>query len=369
MKKILAIIIFIFIFLPFVSEGQEIQQELQGLWKAKVIEVSNQEEKIIPGTNTKTEVQYIKVQILEGEKKDEVVEFENDYIILKEGQKFFLNYLKTISGQELYSVRDVDRRVAIAFLAILFASVVLIFGKWQGFRSLISLVGSFLVIVYVLLPLLIKGYNPIVTSILIGSLILFVAIFFTHGFKMSSVIAYGGTVLTILITGILANLSIKILSLSGFFSDETTYLNFSTGGMLDFQGLLLGGIIIGVLGVLDDIAITQVAVVHEIKSASEKISKKVLYEKAIRVGREHVSALVNTIVLAYAGVSLPLLLWFSQSEASFGTIINNEIFSTEIARTIVGSIGLILTVPVTTFLAVWFSDKLKEVEGHNHHHH
>lgn len=362
------------LFTPFFSNAQEIYEDLQGVWRAEVIKVVFEGEKEIVGTETKTKYQTLKVQIIEGERAGEIIEIENDFILLEEGQKFYMNYLITIQGDEIYSVRDIDRRATLFFLTALFAAVVLYFGRWQGLRSLLSLVGSFLIIIYVLLPLLIKGYNPIVTSILLGSVILGIAIFFTHGFNFRSLIAFSGTVIAVCITGVLAWFSVKILNLSGFFSDETVYLNFSTQGSLDFEGLLLGGIIIGVLGVLDDIATTQVAVVAELKRAADHLKPIELYQKALRVGNEHISALVNTLVLAYAGVSLPLLLWFSQSKSDFGRIINNEIFATEIARTLVGSIGLILTVPITTFLAVYFVDKYKnlKIDGHGHshgHHH
>lgn len=367
--KFVFIIIFISSFiLPTSLIAQEIHEDLQGVWRAEVVEIVSEGIKPIPGTDLNTKFQNIKAKILEGERAGEIVDIENDFIILKEGQKFYMNYLLTISGDEIYSVRDIDRRAIIFWMTIIFAAVILFFGGWQGFRSILSLIGSFLVIIFILLPLLIKGFNPVLVSIAIGAVILGVAIFFTHGFNMRSLVAYLGTVISICITGILAFVSIKILNLTGFFSDETIYLNFGTRGLLDFEGLLLGGIIIGVLGVLDDVAVTQVAVVSEIKKAAEKISAKDLYKKALNVGHEHISALVNTIVLAYTGVSLPLLLWFSQSDSSFGKIINNEVFATEITRTIVGSIGLILTVPITTFLAVLLVDKYKNSNSHGHTH-
>lgn len=345
----------------------------QGFVRAEVIHISNERETVIPGTDTMTHTQTVQAKILDRDRAGEVVVFENDFVMMRDGQKFFLDYMEAPDGNTLYSVRDLDRRGPIAGLLLLFVLIVLWFGEVQGARSLLSLTGSFLVIVYILLPLLLNGFNPVVVSVVIGALILFVAIFFTHGFSMQSAVAFGGTVLAVIITGMLSSVAIRMLHLSGFFSHETTYLNFSTNGLLDFQGLLLGAIIIGVLGVLDDIAITQVAVVSELKHSVPDISRSALYAKAIRVGREHVSALVNTIVLAYAGVSLPLLLWFYGSTASFDMIMNSETFATEIARTIVGSIGLILTVPITTALAVFFVDRFKHVEhtrahGHTHAH-
>ncbi|MEY2641261.1 MAG: hypothetical protein RL150_654 [Candidatus Parcubacteria bacterium] len=358
---------------PQVSHAQDAAHALpQGVWRAEVVAVLERGTTQIPGTETQTETQRLQVRLLEGSRAGELIELSNDFIMMEPRQRFFLNYLVAPDGTELYTVRDLDRRGALIVLSLLFVAVVLIFGRLQGLRSLVSLLGSFVVIMYVLLPLLLRGFDPVVTSILVGALILSVAIFFTHGFTSRSLIAFTGTVVSIGITGLLATLAVDWLSLSGFFSDETVYLNFTTDGLLDFRGLLLGGMIIGVLGVLDDIAITQVAVVGELKHALPSASARTLYTRALRVGREHVSALVNTIVLAYAGVSLPLMLWFYGSDASFGMVVNNEVFATEIARTIVGSIGLILTVPITTALAAVFAAKIAAVHtgehAHNHAH-
>lgn len=348
--------------------AQEIHQDLQGVWRAKVVEIVSTKEESVPGTQLKATVQYIRAQILEGERAGERVLVKNDYLKLKEGDKFYMNYLITVEGVEMFSVRDVDRRATLAILVGLFAFVVILFSGKQGVRSLLSLMGSFLMIIFVLLPLLLRGYAPIPTSILVGALVLFCAIYFTHGFNFSSTIAFAGTTSAVVLTGILAYVAVHASRLSGFYSDETVYLNLNTHGTLNFEGLLLGGIIIGVLGVLDDIAVTQVAVVSELKHLNKDLTFKEIYFKALRVGREHVSALVNTLVLAYAGVSLPLMLWVSQSNSSFSTIINDEIFATEIVRTLVGSIGLILTVPITTFLAVYFAHRLKHTHIHSHGH-
>lgn len=170
-------------------------------------------------------------------------------------------------------------------------------------------------------------------------------------------------------TGILAYIGVEAANLTGFASDEAVYLNFNTPG-LNFSGLLLGGIIIGALGVLDDIAVTQAAVVSELYGSSPNISRKEAYKRALRVGKEHVGALVNTLALAYTGAALPLLLLFSTSDSTVSSIINQEVFATEIIRTITGSIGLILTVPFTTLLAVFFLEKYRgKPSGHSHSHH
>lgn len=270
-----------------------------------------------------------------------------------------------MTGETLYSVHDVDRRSSLIFFTVLFVLVILLIGGKQGARSLISLLGSIFVIVYILLPSLLSGYPPVLTSVVLASLILTIAILTTHGFNRPAFIALFGTITSVGLTGILAYLGVTLSALSGFAVDEAVYLNFNNPG-LDFQGLLLGGIIIGILGVLDDVSITQTAVVSELFHSEPEASRERIYKKALRVGREHVGALVNTLALAYTGASLPLLLLFTATESSVGLTFNQEIFATEIIRTLIGSIGLILTVPITTLLAVYF---LKGYKGHIHHGH
>lgn len=202
--------------------------------------------------------------------------------------------------------------------------------------------------------MLTKGYSPILVSVSIATIILFIAIYFTHGFNRESTIAFSGTIISVVLTGLLAYFSVQIVQLTGFNTEEAVFLNIGNTVNLNFHGLLLGGILIGVLGILDDIAITQSVFVSEIYNSSINLTRKEVYKKAMRVGREHVSALVNTLMLAYAGASLPLLLLISNYDYPFRYVISNELFATEIVRTIVGSIGLVLAVPITTILAVYF---------------
>jgi uncharacterized membrane protein len=362
MKKNLFTIVFIASFLivyPLSLFAQEIIDTSQGIWRAKVLDITSEKTEFMPGIGDVT-LQQIEAQIQEGEDKNRIVSFTNDYLPLEAGDAFFIRYFIATDGSEYFQVHEVNRTGPLLLLVLLFSVVVLVFGKLQGVRSLVSLGASLLAIVFVLIPLLLHGYPPVLVSVLVASLILLVAIYFTHGFHIRSHIALMGTIGTVILTGILAQLAILWTRLSGFASEESIYLNFNTLGELDFVGLLLGGIIIGVLGVLDDIAITQTAVVYELYGMDEKVSEKEVYKKALRVGKEHVGALVNTLVLAYVGVSLPLLLYMATSQASFGVVMNQEVIATEIVRTIVGSIGLIFTVPITTFLAVFILGKRRK---------
>jgi len=198
-------------------------------------------------------------------------------------------------------------------------------------------------------------------------------LFGTHGFNPRTFIAFGGTFSAVVITGLIAYYASYAMRLTGFSSDASVYLNFATKGQIDLAGLLLGGIIIGILGVLDDISITQASVVQELKAANPKFTFHELYTRASRVGKSHLGSIVNTLALAYVGVSLPLMLLYANSETSISLILNQEVVAAELLRIIVGSIGLILAVPATTAVAAWYfqsheaSDEELEHCGHHHH--
>lgn len=350
--------------------AQELHQDVRATYHARVLEVLSQEEKLVPGTNVTTTVQELRVEILDGDFKGEVVEFTNDVFVFKPGDMLFIDSLRTIEGAEFYSVREPDRRAPLFLFAALFAAVTIAFGGFQGARSLLALAGSLVIILFFLLPTLLSGAPPVATSILFAVAILAFVMGVTHGINRASIAAFIGTVGAVALTGVLARIAIDMTKLTGFISDEAVYLNLNTGGTLDVSGLLLGAVIIGVLGLLDDITITQTSVVEEMRAVDASLSHREVYRRALRVGKEHVGALVNTLALAYAGASLPLLLLFSLSDASALTIINREVFAAEIIRTLVGSIGLVLAVPLSTALAVWLPYRgLLAKRGAGHHHH
>ncbi len=357
MKRLLFLFLFILGTLPFLTIGdlnaQELHQEFQDSWRAKVVEVLETSLRPVGGTNITAVYQRLVIEIIEGARKGEELVIENDVMEMKTGDVFFVEYRKTVGGGEYYSVGEPDRRWVLFFFAALFVIAVLSFGFWKGIRSIISLLLSFVIIIFFLLPQLLQGAPPVPTIIFYSAIILALAMYITHGFNRVTHAAFLGTVLTITFISFLAYSGVVLGNLSGFTSHGSVYLHFSSGGMLDIAGLLLGAIIIGVLGVLDDISITQSATVREMSKAAPHLSKSEIFTRTLSIGKEHVVSLVNTLALAYAGAALPLLLLFSQSESGFMQIINMEIFSTEIIRTLVGSIGLILAVPITTLFAVF----------------
>jgi len=255
---------------------------------------------------------------------------------------------------------------------VVFLVLLLVFGGIQGLRGLLSLIGSIFIIFYLLIPSIYVGHSAVLVSIGVSSLIIIAGSYITHGFNRTTTSAMLGMLITVLITGAATYLVIHLGHFSGFTSETNVYLNFNTGGRISMVGLLFGGIMIGLLGVLYDIAIGQAVAVEELYAAGEYTPKQV-FGRAMRIGREHIGALVNTLAIAYVGTSLPLLLLFRETTTSFAYILNGEIFATEIVRILMGSIGLLLAVPLTTLLSVYVlrnvrNDTGKKSHGHSHMH-
>lgn len=387
MKK--ALFLFALILLPSLAMAQDTQliRDEQQVVLAKVLEVVSEEQKNIPGTDRETVYQTIKAEILEGDMLGRVVEIKDDYLNLKTGDKFYvLHTVDWQDGSEYFGIQEKYRLTPLLFLVLLFVGLVVVFGRSQGVRGLLSLIGSFVLIIFVLLPGILKGYSPIFLTIAVSSFIIIFGSYVTHGFNRVTSAAVVGMVSTVFVTGILAFFAVKATHLTGYESEEAIYLTFNSGGQIDIVGLLFGGIMIGLLGALYDAAIGQAVAVEELSHIAPHVPRKKIYERAMRMGREHIGALVDTLAIAYVGTSLPLLLLFYQSASEHYLVtINREIFATEIVRTMVGSIGLIFTVPITTIVAVVMLKKdnsqnvdplkikeeeikIEKISGHSHTH-
>jgi len=356
-KKLFLILLFTFFTFSsvFAQEEVTILADQTTILKAEVVTVLEEGIKNLSGANLKTIYQKLEVKILEGEKEGEVVTIENDYIKLKEGEKFYL--METTwaeDGVSRYVVHDKYRLPQVYFFIGLFVLCVLVFGGVQGIRGLASLIGSMFLIIFVLMPGILYGYSPILVTIGVSSLIIVLGSYITHGFNRTTSSAVVGMIATVILTGALAYFAVGWVGLSGFESEEAVFLNWNTGGSIDFVGLLFGGIMIGLLGVLYDVAIGQAVSVEELREAGPHMNRKIILKRALRIGKEHTGALVNTLAIAYVGASLPLLLLFySDNVGSFNEIMNREVFSAEMIRIMIGSIGLVLAVPITTLISVW----------------
>lgn len=371
------ILIFIVFLLSFFSKStvfaDEFSPDKHEVMKARV-------EEVLLNKNTNTIInkksfptQTLKVMPLEGSLKGKSLEIVNDYSQLKKNDVFFL--IKTIygdSGEEVLTVGDIYRVNKILSFVIIFVIIVFLFGGIQGARGLLSLIGSLFIITYILLPGILNGLSPIILSVVVSSFIVIFGSYITHGFNRTTSSAVIGMIMTVLLIGIFAWYSVELFNLSGLDNEEAVYLNFSTEENINFSGLLLGGIVIGLLGVLYDAAIGQAVAVEELFRASKDMTRKKVFLRATRIGREHIGALVNTLAIAYVGTSLPLLLLFYSSNMPFLFIINKEMFATEILRTLIGSTGLILAVPITTLVATFLLVSFRgvgETTGNTHYSH
>ncbi len=249
-----------------------------------------------------------------------------------------------------YFFIDFQRTTPLLWLAAIFVAAVLVLGRLQGLRALLGLALSLGLLVWFVLPALLLGSDPLAVGLVGGAAIALVAIYLAHGLHLSTTVAVLGTFASLALTGILAWVFVEACRFTGLASEEAAFLSISSGE-IDLRGLLLAGIIIGSLGVLDDVTVTQVSAVSELRRANPGWSRRRLYGSALRIGRDHIASTVNTLVLAYAGASLPLLLLFTQAERPLTEVLTGEIVAIEIVRTLVGSIGLVAAVPITTALA------------------
>jgi uncharacterized membrane protein len=249
-----------------------------------------------------------------------------------------------------YQVVDFQRSGALLWLAALFAGAVLLLGRLRGLAALGALVLSFAVLLGFVLPAILSGHDPLAVAVTGSCLIMFAVLYLTHGPSARTSVAVLGTLLSLALIGLLGAVFSATARLTGI-DDESANLIATLGTGVDARGLLLAGVVIGALGVLDDVTVTQTSAVWELRRADPGMGVPGLFTAAMRIGRDHVASAVNTLVLAYAGASLPLLLLFSLSGQGLGDVATTQAVGTEIVRTLVGSIGLVASVPITTALA------------------
>ena len=252
-----------------------------------------------------------------------------------------------------YTVVDRQRKEPLLWLAVLFAVSVLLLGRLRGAASLAGLAASIAVLLAFVVPAILDGRNPVAVALVGASAIAFLALYLSHGFNTRTTVALLGTLGGLAVTAVLAGVFQAVTHLTGFASEEASYL-LAFGARVNLRGLMLGGVIIGALGAIDDITVTQTSAINELHRANPSIGRFQLMRAGMRIGRDHVASTVNTLALAYAGASMPVLLLFVLSTQSLGAVANGEVIATEIIRTLVGSIGLIASVPITTLLATRF---------------
>lgn len=325
--------------------------------------------------------QLVKVEIADGPDQGKL--FEHEYQLsqsredrekLKVGEKVVVVKVTRSNDKEPeFFVAEKYRLNSVYWVFFLFFALAIFFGRKKGFSSIIGLAFSLLIIVKFIIPQIGAGHSPLLISLAGGLGILFVSLYVAHGFNKRTHIAMVGTAITLALSTLFALWSVSFAKLFGLGSEDALSLLQGPFAKLNFQGLLLGGILIGTLGLLDDITTAQSAIVQELHQANPSLTIAELYKRGLSVGKEHISSLVNTLALAYAGASLPALLVFAKADYPLWVILNSEYLAEEIIRTLVGSAALILAVPITTIIAAYafVDDPVKEGEAaalHGHHH-
>ena len=372
------------------AESADMTPDTVTVARARVTRVVSTTSEDLPGaaTGTATTVngsrQELEAAVIDGAEAGKDISVEDDYVPLKTGDVFYVSHtVNTLDDSDYYTMQDPDRMPALYVLMGLFILLVVAFGGKQGVRGLASLAGSLVLILFVLMPAIVHGFSPVVAALGVSSLIIIVGSYITHGFNRTTTAAVLGMIATVLFTGTLAFIFVHATKLTGFTTEESVSLNWNTNGTINFVSLLLGGIMIGLLGVLYDMAIGQAIAVEELATIGAHLPRAHIFKRALRIGREHIGALVNTLVIAYVGASLPLLLlvYTGASTGMHEPLINQEIVSTEIVRTLIGGIGIVLAMPFTTLMATFMltkkhrtasPEKLKEEDEalkHFHHSH
>jgi uncharacterized membrane protein len=265
------------------------------------------------------------------------------------GDKVVLNRIPDAPALQRYQFADRERRPLLLGASLLFGAIVIYLGRLRGLAALVGLALSVVVLLAYIVPAILSGRSPEMVALTGGVLIAVVALYLAHGLKPMTHVAAVGTFISLGLTVALAGAVQELANFSGLVSEEASFL-VAIGGF-DLRGLLLAGIVLGALGALDDVTVTQASAVWEVAAANERLDHSQLFAAGIRVGRDHVASSVNTLLLAYAGAAMPLMLLFGLSGQKLGIVANSEVVAVEIVRTLVGSVGLVAAVPITTWLA------------------
>jgi len=326
--------------------------------EGKIIEILEEGEINFQGQSQK--YQKLKILVTKGSFKDKEIIVENgsfptaQVILYHKGDKVMISYDKGFDGTDVFYVTDYIRINGVVILFILFIIISLLIGSKKGLFSLISMVVSFVILFTFVLPRIQGGRDPVLTSILASIVIIPITFYLSHGFNKKTTVSIFGTFIALVITGILSSIFVNITHLTGTSSEEAMFLQTLGGVQYNLKGLLLAGIIIGTLGVMDDVTVSQTAIVYQLHDLKNNLTFSELFLRSIQVGKDHIASMINTLILVYTGASLPFLLLFVNNPRPVSELINFEFITAEIVRTLVGSIGLILAVPITTYLACFF---------------
>lgn len=301
--------------------------------------------------------QKLELVLLSGARRGEIITVENGDLPqlqtrrYRVGERVFVRVGSGSAADQRYTIESPSRWIPLTGVVALFVAVVVLVTRWRSVTSLLGLGTSFLVLLVYILPNLAAGANPLKVILIGGALVVPVSYFLVHGVSLKTVAAVVGTAIALLFTFFLAQLCVSLTQLTGYASEEVAFLQVQHFASMDIRSLLLAGIVVGVLGVLDDVTVSQAAIVQQLQQANPDLGLWELYRRAMRVGQDHIASMVNTLALVYAGAALPLLLLLRTSTLPLGYLLSQEIIATEIIRMIVASVGLMAAVPLTTVVA------------------
>jgi uncharacterized membrane protein len=277
------------------------------------------------------------------------------------GDAVVLNHVENAEPGFDYTYADRQRRPVLLWLAILFAVAVIALGRIRGLGALVGLGASIVVILQFMLPSMLDGNSPALVAIVGASAVAFLALYLANGFRPMTTVALLSTLAALGLTVGLATVFTNLAHFTGTSNEDALLVGLGTSA-IDLKGLLLAGMVLGALGALDDVTVTQASAVGELRAADPTLTRRQLYRSGLRIGRDHIASTVNTLALAYAGASLPLLILFTLSGQSLGSVANGEIVAVEIVSTLVGSIGLVAAVPISTWIATLVADGRRDVD-------
>lgn len=358
---IASFLFFLFLTSPLKATAQQPSSAQDTYMKGQIVAIVDEGEQIVG--NVKYLFQTVRVKLVDGSEKGKE-------IIIDHGKSYSINDLQKVTKNEevvivkttllnnktRYVIADRYRLPQIYAFLLGFFVFLLAITRLKGIGAIIGLLLSIFIIFRFIVPQILAGGDPLLVSITGSFLIMFATIFLAHGFSKQTASAVAATTISLGLTGILAVLSVSFTKLTGL-GDEYAYALQFGHSTINVQGLLLGSIIIGALGVLDDVTTTQAATMFELMKTNKNLSFGHLFRKGMNIGREHIVSLVNTLVLAYAGVSLGIfiLLTLNPTQQPYWVILNSEAISQEVIRTLVGSMGIMLAVPITTLFAGWIA--------------
>lgn len=340
------------LFILCAAAASSLAQVQSSVWQGRILSV--EELGVQAEDELYWEHQLVTVELLSGSEQGQTVQIRHTLtghphfdLRVKRGDRVVV---QNVDGD--YVLADFSRQRPLLFITVLFILSVIVIGRGQGVKAIVSLAGMGVIIFAIILPLILKGFNPILVTVGLSSLLTVFFVLFVTGRSRKTAAAICGTVGGLVVAGLLAFAVGRASFLTGLSSGEAQILHYMDSS-IDFQGILFSGMIIGALGAILDVGISIASAMEQIKEADPSTDLATLFKRGIAVGRDLIATMSNTLILAYVGSSLPLLLLFQASDSSWSEVLNLDLVAAEVVRSMAGSIGLTLAIPITALVSAF----------------